>query len=92
MGNCCNSKRAHNDSESKDPKKDSLRNNDIRFSKSTFITQKNEKFRDNYHIGQSMGCGMFGEVRKCRHSKSNVIRAVKILRKDKLSKFEVDRF
>ena len=92
MGNCCNSKKANIDKETNDLKKDSDKVNDIRFSKSTFIQQKNEKFRDNYHIGQSMGCGMFGEVRKCKHSKSNVIRAVKILRKDKLSKFEIDRF
>jgi len=38
-----------------------------------------------------MGCGQFGEVRKCKHVKSNVIRAVKITRKDKMSKFEIDR-
>jgi len=30
-----------------------------------FIVEKNEKFRDNYTIGQSLGQGAFGEVRKC---------------------------
>ena len=79
--------------ETKEGKKEQEKNSDIRFSKSTFIQQKNEKFRDNYLIGQSMGCGIFGEVRKCKHSKSNVSRAVKVLRKDKLfSRFEIDRF
>jgi len=38
-----------------------------------------------------MGCGVFGEVRKCKNVKTNVIRAVKILRKDKVTKFEIDR-
>lgn len=43
---------------------------------------KNEKFSDNYLIGQSMGSSYFGEVRKCKHQKSGVIRAVKIIRKN----------
>lgn len=57
--------------------------------------QKNEKFKDNYLIGQSMGCGIFGEVRKCKHQNSKVVRAVKILRKEKLGPpqgFEITRF
>ena len=39
-----------------------------------------------------MGTGLYGEVRRCKNSKSNVIRAVKILRKDKLDEFEIQRF
>ena len=39
-----------------------------------------------------MGCSIFGEVRKCRHAKSGAVRAVKILRKEKMGKFELDRF
>ena len=31
-----------------------------------------------------MGCGLYGEVRKCKSLKSNAIRAVKILSKEKL--------
>ena len=57
--------------------------------------QKNEKFKDNYKIGRSMGCSIFGEVRQCEHKNSEVVRAVKILRKDKLGSqqgFEISRF
>jgi hypothetical protein len=36
-----------------------------------------------------MGSGTYGEVRKCKNAKSNVVRAVKILRKEKLDEFEV---
>lgn len=39
------------------------------FKRNAFIVHKTEKFKDNYLIGQSMGCGTFGEVRKCKHSK-----------------------
>mgnify|MGYP000011510865 CR=1 FL=1 len=39
-----------------------------------------------------MGSGTYGEVRKCKNAKSNVVRAVKILRKEKLDEFEVQRF
>ena len=42
---------------------------------------KNEKFRDNYLIGQSLGSGYFGEVRKCKHQRSGIVRGVKILKK-----------
>ena len=43
-----------------------------------------QKFKDNYLIGLTMGSGSNGEVRKCKQSKTNGVRAVKILRKDKI--------
>mgnify|MGYP002631832457 CR=1 FL=1 len=89
MGNCCFSKKNNTNIEGK-AKKDVK--DEIHFNKTSFVMNKTEKFRENYLIGQSMGCGIFGEVRKCKHSKSNVIRAVKILRKEKMSKFEIERF
>ena len=39
---------------------------DLKFHRATFIYHKTEKFKDNYLIGQCMGCGVFGEVRKCK--------------------------
>lgn len=39
-----------------------------------------------------MGSGQYGEVRKCRHKITNIVRAVKILNKEKLDKLETDRF
>ena len=38
-----------------------------------------------------MGSGTYGEVRKCKNAKSNVVRAVKILRKEKLDEL-INRF
>ena len=54
-----------------------------------------EKFKDNYLIGLSLGSGAFGEVRKCKGQRSNAVRAVKILRKEKIGDpdgFIVQRF
>ena len=53
--------------------------------------QKDEKFRNNYLIGSSLGSGTYGEVRKCKHARSNIVRAVKILKRDKMDDFEYDR-
>ena len=39
-----------------------------------------------------MGKGQTGEVRKCKNKKTNIVRAVKILRKDKLDQKEIDSF
>ena len=38
-----------------------------------------------------MGNGHFGEVRKCKHARSNIVRAVKILKKEKLDEYEHER-
>lgn len=65
---------------------------DVKLDKTKFIFQNNdEKFRDVYLIGSSMGSGHYGEVRKCKHQRSNIVRAVKILKKDKLDKYEHER-
>ena len=64
----------------------------VKFDKiSLFKIEKTLKFRDNYMIGQSMGSSHYGEVRKCKNIRSNVIRAVKIYQKEKLNKFEFER-
>lgn len=65
---------------------------DVKFSKSDFIFEKQGKFRDFYQIGTALGTGAFGEVRKCIHRKTGVPRAVKILRKDGLDGKEKYRF
>ena len=38
-----------------------------------------------------MGGNSYGEVRKCKNNRSNVVRAVKIFKKDKIREFEIDR-
>ena len=53
-------------------------------SKGNCIFYKDDLFRNNYLIGQSMGSGYYGEVRKCKQIKSGIIRAVKIYKKEKM--------
>ena len=38
---------------------------DIKFERGNFMAMKNERFKDNYNIGKSMGCSIYGEVRVC---------------------------
>mmetsp|Transcript_1056 Transcript_1056/g.1953 ORF Transcript_1056/g.1953 Transcript_1056/m.1953 type:complete len:494 (-) Transcript_1056:28-1509(-) len=64
----------------------------LTISKSDFIQSNNGKFRDNYQIGQLLGQGAFGEVRKCINRKTRVIRAVKLIRKESMSKEEEQSF
>ena len=89
MGNCCSNKNKKENRDQDGQGDPTTQVDDIKFDKSSFIFQKDQKFRDNYLIGQSMGTGTYGEVRRCKNNKSNVVRAVKILRKDKLDDFEI---
>lgn len=58
--------------------------NDLIINKSIFITKNQGKFRENYQIGNVLGQGAFGEVRKCINRTTKVIRAVKLIRKEKM--------
>ena len=91
MGNACSSRKSkgNNEGKEKEAKGGVSKTDDIKFDKSSFIMQKDELFKDNYLIGQSMGSGTYGEVRKCKNARSQVVRAVKILRKERLDDFEV---
>lgn len=97
MGNCCTSKKdkapdaAEGSGSQLDGKESKKSVDDLKFDKSKFVMQKDEKFRDNYLIGSSMGTSTYGEVRKCKHSRSNIVRAVKILKKEKLDDMENER-
>ena len=61
---------------------------DVKF-KITFKRNSSETFKENYKIGQSMGSGKNGEVRKCRHKITGIVRAVKILNKKSMSSSEM---
>ena len=65
MGNCCCRKRGNLDADV-DQADQTHKIDEVKVDRSSFIMQKNEKFKDNYLIGQSMGCGIYGEVRKCK--------------------------
>ena len=62
---------------------DNTKNNDyMKISKANFVSyKKNMNITNEYTIGQSLGSGSFGTVRKAVHKKSNQMRAIKILKK-----------
>lgn len=61
-------------------------------NKSIFITKNHGKFRENYQIGNVLGQGAFGEVRKCINRITKAIRAVKLIRKDAMTPEEEQAF
>lgn len=88
----CQSKKQKSSGNDSEPQKTITSANDFVINKSDFITQNEGKFRDNYQIGQMLGQGAFGEVRKCIHRKTKVIRAVKLIRKDAMTAEEEQSF
>ena len=65
MGNKCCKKRENKDTLKSNDKTDLDR---LTVDKSNFIKfERDKKFKEYYLIGQSMGSGHYGEVRKCKH-------------------------
>ena len=60
----------------------------IKKSDFVFTHDKNDKFTNDYKVGDVIGKGSFGEVKKCVHIKTKAKRAVKIIDKDMLNPFE----
>lgn len=58
----------------------------FKVSRKSFVMQHNkeEKFTDNYDLKEQLGSGNYGTVQCCLHRESGDIRAVKILRKEKI--------
>ena len=53
--------------------------------KADFIAVSSGKFKDHYSLGKVLGQGALGEVRKCKHKASAALRAVKIIKKEKMN-------
>ena len=60
MGNCISTEPI-----SKKPQEQIIDKEGLKISKSDFILANKGKFRDFYSLGQVLGTGAFGEVRKC---------------------------
>lgn len=62
----------------------------IKINNDIFISEKQSKFDDNYITLKELGEGSFGKVFKVKHKSTNLIRAVKIIFKQRIlmSKFE----
>jgi len=50
------------------------------------------KFSEKYSMGQMLGQGAFGEVRKCQNRSTKTVRAVKIIRKESMTPDEEKNF
>ena len=53
----------------------------LKFDKSTFVCYKTTKINEEYLLGETLGQGAFGTVRKAIHKVTNQERAIKILKK-----------
>lgn len=56
----------------------------LKVSGADFVTEKKGKLRDSYRIGNKLGDGAFGSVRKITHRVTGEIRAVKTIHKKNL--------
>ena len=56
----------------------------LRVSGGDFVTEKKGKLRDSYRIGNKLGDGAFGSVRKITHRVTGELRAVKTIHKKSL--------
>ena len=57
-----------------------------------FILTNDGKFSEKYSMGNLLGQGAFGEVRKCQNRQSKAIRAVKIIKKEQMTPEEEKSF
>ena len=53
-----------------------------------FILSNDGKFKEKYSLGQLLGQGAFGEVRKCINRNTKAIRAVKLIKKESMNQDE----
>lgn len=55
-----------------------------------FVKMKKGGLKEKYQIGKKLGQGGFGEVRFCRQIDSKEKRAVKFMRKNKLTTYDIN--
>lgn len=67
-------------------KKDKFNTNDSKMPE--FVCHRAGQLREHYEIKETLGQGAFGEVARCIHKESGELRAVKMVRKDQLSRTE----
>jgi calcium-dependent protein kinase len=66
---------------------------ELRVSAADFVTERSGKLHDVYNIGDVLGQGAFGTVKRIVHKRTKEVRAVKILDKSRFkSQADVDNF
>jgi len=63
----------------------------IKSSGSVFVQENTGNIKDFYKISSCIGRGAYGEVRKCLHKETKVLRAVKIINKKYLASEDRNR-
>ncbi|CAG9322022.1 unnamed protein product [Blepharisma stoltei] len=59
---------------------------EIKVDPGIFVQENTNKFQEIYRVGSNLGSGAFGEVKTCFHRDTGQKRAVKIFRKDLISR------
>lgn len=85
MGNCVSPNKP---AESKAKKPEIKAKEDLVIEKADFIGLNKSKFKDCYQLGKTLGQGALGEVRSCKSKLGGQIRAVKIIKKEKMNMME----
>ena len=65
---------------------------ELSVGKGMFILSNDGKFKEKYSLGQLLGQGAFGEVRKCINRNTKAIRAVKLIKKESMNQEEETSF
>ena len=84
MGNCV----TPTEKKKEEPKLNVQSKDEFVIEKSDFIGVNKQKFKDCYQLGKILGQGALGEVRKCQTRLGKQMRAVKIIKKDKMNAME----
>ncbi len=90
---CCSSEPLANESKSElnQEPKDSLPQEKLKFNRKSFIKHRLGRVLDDYEIQEVMGQGAFGKVYKTIHKHTRLLRAVKMINKQNISKEDQDR-
>jgi calcium-dependent protein kinase len=58
----------------------------LKIDKSVFVKEQKGKIESKYKVLETIGKGSYGEVKKILHKTTNELRAMKIIRKEDMSK------
>lgn len=90
---CCSSEPLANESKSElhQEPKDEFPQEKLKFSRKSFIKHRLGRVLDDYEVREVMGQGAFGKVYKAVHRQTSLLRAVKMINKQNISREDHER-